>query len=267
MTELDKYRVIRCISLRRVTMLKIANCIAFLLIIFSSNAFTQKLNINDLEYFETRGLNVMVFSREYDGFFSSIEAFAQLNSSIYYYNDSTLFVNLYVPSVVNWTEKGVALEQTGNFPSEAGVEFTLSAKENTEFILNLFVPSWAEKAEVYINNEKQSLNTTPNSFISLDREWKNGDSIRLDFHYDFYIKTMPDDKNVISIFYGPMLLAFETSSELILREDKNTILSNLSVIEDNKTFQLYNNGKAYLLRPLYDIEDQSYGVYATIRNY
>jgi endoglucanase len=69
MTELDKYRVIRCKSLRRVTILKIVNLIAFLLIIFSNNAFTQKLHINDMEYFETRGLNVMVFSREYDGFF------------------------------------------------------------------------------------------------------------------------------------------------------------------------------------------------------
>jgi uncharacterized protein len=30
---------------------------------------------------------------------------------------------------------------------------------------------------------------------------------------------------------------------------------------------LDNNGKRYLLRPLYDIDEQSYGVYATIRNY
>ena len=64
-----------------------------------------------------------------------------------------------------------------------------------------------------------------------------------------------------------MLLAFENGSELILKGDEKTILSNLSVVESNSVFHLNNNGMKYLLRPLYDIEDQSYGVYATIRNY
>lgn len=32
-------------------------------------AFSQKLHLNDLGYFETRGLNVFVFSNEYNGYF------------------------------------------------------------------------------------------------------------------------------------------------------------------------------------------------------
>jgi uncharacterized protein len=78
---------------------------------------------------------------------------------------------------------------------------------------------------------------------------------------------MPDDENVFAIFYGPVLLAFETPSELILRKNKDNILRNLSVPEKNKIFQLQNDGKTFLLKPLYEIENQSYGVYATIRNY
>ena len=34
-----------------------------------SNLFSQKLRVNDLEYFETTGLNVFVFSNQYNGFF------------------------------------------------------------------------------------------------------------------------------------------------------------------------------------------------------
>jgi endoglucanase len=34
-----------------------------------SNLFSQKLRLNDLEYFETAGLNVFVFSNQYNGFF------------------------------------------------------------------------------------------------------------------------------------------------------------------------------------------------------
>ena len=34
-----------------------------------SNLVSQKLRVNDLEYFETTGLNVFVFSNQYNGFF------------------------------------------------------------------------------------------------------------------------------------------------------------------------------------------------------
>jgi uncharacterized protein len=198
---------------------------------------------------------------------SSIETFASLQSSIYYHNDSTLWVNLFVPSKVNWIKQNIVLEQTGNFPANSSVEFTLSAKKKSAFALKLLVPAWAGKADIYINNEKQDITIRPDSYITLNREWKNNDKIRLVFHYDFYVKPMPDDKNVIAIFYGPMLLAFETASELILKGDVDGILNNLSVTENNRTFQLNNNGKKYTLRPLYDIEAESYGVYATIRDY
>ena len=48
---------------------------------------------------------------------TAIEAFESLNSGIYYHNSSILWVNLYVPSKVNWAEKGIELEQKGNFLS------------------------------------------------------------------------------------------------------------------------------------------------------
>lgn len=201
---------------------------------------------------------------------STIEAFSLLNSNIYYHNDSALWVNLYIPSKVNWTTKGVTLHQSGNFPADSIVDFTVSAvpaKKKSAFMLKFLVPSWAKRAEVYINNEKQSIKTIPGSYISLNNNWKNNDRIRLIFHYDFYLKSMPDDENVVAIFYGPSLLAFEDSAELILKGDHTEILKNLSVASNNNTFRLNNNGKVYLLRPLYEIENQSYGVYATIRNY
>ena len=198
---------------------------------------------------------------------SSVEAFALLNSGIYYHNDESLWVNLYIPSKVLWNEKDVELEQTGNFPVSPVVEFTLSAKRKSSFDVNLLIPSWAGKVEVYINGEKQNVEPKANSFISLNREWMDMDKIKLVFQYDFYVKPMPDDKNVIAIFYGPTLLAFENDSELILKGNAETIVNNLSVQEDSYLFMLNNNGKEFKLRPFYEIENESYGVYATIRNY
>ncbi len=198
---------------------------------------------------------------------SSIEAFTQLNSGIYYHNNSTLWVNMYLPSKLNWTGKGIEIEQSGNFPEETGVELVISANEKTEFELRLFIPSWAGKVDVAINGEQQMIKTSPESFLSINREWADNDKVSLVFEYDFHIKTMPDNENVVALFYGPMLLAFETGSELILKGNHSSILSNLAVGDKNTRFQLINNGQSYILRPFYQIENESYGVYATIRNY
>lgn len=197
---------------------------------------------------------------------SSIEAFEQLNSGIYYHNNSTLWVNLYIPSKLNWVDKEIEIEQTGNFPENPDVELIVSLKEKKEFELMLFIPSWAKKVEVTVNGKKQKVKTTPESFLCLKRKWKDNDKVSLVFEYDFHLKTMPDNENMIAIFYGPMLLAFENGSELILKGDHKTILSELSKGETNDVFNLKNSGITYTLRPLFKIEDEMYGVYATIKN-
>lgn len=197
---------------------------------------------------------------------SSIEAFALLNSGIYYQNSSELWVNLYVPSEVNWQQKGVLLEQTGNFPYDFTTDFSMSMKKKSKFTLHFLIPSWAKQVDVYVNGEKLLEKTEPLSYFSIYREWKSKDRIKLVFHPEFHICTMPDDKNVIALFYGPTLLAFENASELILKGTHQEIIANL-LVKDQQTFSLLNNGNKYILRPLFEIEEQTYGVYATIREY
>lgn len=198
---------------------------------------------------------------------SSIEAFAQLNSAIYYHNNSTLWVNMFIPSRLSWTNKGVEIEQKGYFPTNPEVEFVISSERKSVFELKLFIPSWAKNVNLFVNGTKQSVKISPCSFLSLTRQWDDDDKVRLVFDYDFHIKTMPDDENVIAIFYGPMLLAFESSSELILKGDHNNVLSNLYRGDSDGVFHLKNNDALFALRPLFEIEDEVYGVYATIRNY
>jgi DUF1680 family protein len=70
----------------------------------------------------------------------------------------------------------------------------LKLKRKTSVAMKLLAPSWANRIDVYINNIKQNAEVAPNSYISLDREWKNKDEIRLVFRYDFYLKSMPDER-------------------------------------------------------------------------
>ncbi len=199
---------------------------------------------------------------------SCTEAFSQLNSGIYYHNDSVLWVNLYIPSIVHWREKNIQIEQKSNFPKDSGVSFTVTTKRKTPFVLKLLIPSGVKAADLYINKVKQPVPVTPASYLEVSRIWRDKDEVKLVLQYDFHLKPLADNPNVFAIYYGTMLLAFESHNEIILKGNKEDVLRNLAVLKlEDGTFQLSNEGKIYPLRPLYDIDQQSYGVYATIRNY
>ena len=55
------------ISLLRKTFIALSIILCFLL--YTTNSFAQKLQINDSGYFEKRGVNVLVFNYEYSGMF------------------------------------------------------------------------------------------------------------------------------------------------------------------------------------------------------
>jgi hypothetical protein len=196
---------------------------------------------------------------------STIEAFTHLNSNIYFWNKDNLWVNLYIPSEVKWEKEGVTISQTGDFPTNSAVQFTVSTKKHSKFAFNLFVPDWAtNQTKVLINGKPVSVDSKPLSYITLDRSWKNGDKIELVFDYKFHVKTMPDNQNMLAIYYGPVLLAFETDKELLLKGDSTSVLSSITKQGNDMIFTLKNDGSEYRLLPFYEINNSAYGVYFTL---
>jgi len=198
---------------------------------------------------------------------SGIEAFAHLNSNIYFHDQNNLWVNLFIPSEVNWKEKGIKLEQSTNFPEEPKVRIRVSAEKPTPFALKLLIPSWANaQTKILVNGQPLKSKMKPASFLAIERIWKDGDTVELQFDYQFHLKSMPDNENVVALFYGPVLLAFETDKELILKGSQEEILRTITKQANGFSFILKNNGTDYQLVPFYQITKASYGVYATIRN-
>jgi DUF1680 family protein len=196
---------------------------------------------------------------------TSIEAFSSLNDNIYFRNADSIWINLYVPSQANWKDKNIRLTQQGNFPEDSVVKINVSTRQKQVFALHLFIPSWARATDVYINHQKSAQRISPLSYLNITRKWKDNDSVRLVFHYDFHIKRMTDVPNVIALFYGPQLLAFKTNSELVLKGSVDDILSHITKKSDG-TFTLVNDGIKYSLMPFYQIDKESYGIYARIVN-
>jgi endoglucanase len=55
--------------INKITKISNISLLTILVCLFSNKALSQKLQINDLEYFEAQGVNVLVFSNQYNGMF------------------------------------------------------------------------------------------------------------------------------------------------------------------------------------------------------
>ncbi|RYY25971.1 MAG: hypothetical protein EOO04_11155, partial [Chitinophagaceae bacterium] len=139
---------------------------------------------------------------------TAIESSTKLQNTIYFRSrdNQSLYVNLFIPSSLNWTERNITVEQTTSFPKEDNTRLTV--KGNGKFDLNVRVPGWATRGfQVTINGKEQKVKATPGSYLKINRTWKNGDVIELKMPFQFHLDPVMDQQNIASLFYGPILLA------------------------------------------------------------
>ena len=139
---------------------------------------------------------------------TAIESSTKLQNSIYFKSkdNRALYVNLYIPSKLKWTERNVTVEQTTSFPNEDHTRLTI--KGSGKFDINVRVPGWATNGFfVEINGKAQKLQAKPGSYLKISRKWKDGDSIELKMPFQFHLEPVMDQQNIASLFYGPVLLA------------------------------------------------------------
>lgn len=141
---------------------------------------------------------------------TALESSTKLQDSIYFrgVDNDALYVNLYVPSTLTWPERKVKLTQRTNFPYADTT--TLRLGGGGEFPIHVRVPRWAEHGFfVKINGQAQDVKATPGSYLALQRDWKDGDTIELRMPMGFHLSPVMDQPNIASVFYGPVLLAAE----------------------------------------------------------
>ena len=135
------------------------------------------------------------------------EEYAKLTDTIYFHDDDSLYVNLYIDSQLEWPEKGLRFRQETRFPEEQGTTITVSAKNPSQLAINLRIPYWVRSGSVKINGAELPAFASPSSYLTLNRLWKTGDKIELSLPMGLHIDPMPDDQTIQAAMYGPLVLA------------------------------------------------------------
>ncbi|MFD2598728.1 beta-L-arabinofuranosidase domain-containing protein [Sphingobacterium corticis] len=193
---------------------------------------------------------------------TAIESSTKLQHAIYFksIDNNDLYVNLFIPSTLNWNERNIRIEQETDFPKKDHTKLTVRGKG--KFAIHLRVPSWATKgAQVKINGRTQNIKAEAGSYVKLSQNWKDGDVIEWQLPFQFRLEPVMDQQNIASLFYGPVLLAAQEPEArkdwrpitLHAKELGNTITGdpqalqfNIDGVEFKPFYESYGRHSVYL---------------------
>ena len=141
---------------------------------------------------------------------TALESSTKLQDSIYFKkNDgSGLYVNLYIASTLKWSDRGVVVKQQTDMPYADSSSITIMG--GGDFSIFLRVPKWAEKGfDVVINGEAMDVEAVRGKYLEIKRKWEDGDRIDVRMPMTFHLCGVMDRPNIVSVFYGPVLLAVQ----------------------------------------------------------
>jgi uncharacterized protein len=149
---------------------------------------------------------------------------ADYRINTYFRGPQAVYVNLYVPSTLRWSEKGAALSltQEGEYPYEERIVFTVTSSQPAELTIHFRIPSWAQGAEIYVNGTRQKGLASPGQFAAIRREWKTGDRAELELPLRMRLESI-DAKHAdtVAMLRGPLVL-------MALKPDQTNPLPNVT---------------------------------------
>ena len=125
----------------------------------------------------------------------------------YFRGPNAVYVNLYIPSTLKWTEGGsqVSLTQSGNYPLEPQIGFEVNASRPVALTMHFRIPAWAQGASLWVNGKRE--NATPGSFAAIHREWKTGDRVELELPLMMRVEALDArHTETIALVRGPLVL-------------------------------------------------------------
>lgn len=181
---------------------------------------TQHPDKGGFVYFtQMRPGHYRVYSQPHTSFWccvgSGLENHAKYGEMIYAHSANDLYVNLFIPSHLSWSEKNIEVVQETNFPDESATKITINPKKTAVFTLNIRHPEWLKKGEARLSVNGKSIPLQVNSYgyIEINRKWKKGDVVTLEMPMNISVEQLLDKSNYYSILYGPIVLAAKTGTE------------------------------------------------------
>ncbi|MFD6277100.1 beta-L-arabinofuranosidase domain-containing protein [Streptomyces sp. NPDC060209] len=205
------------------------------------------------------------WSTDYDTFWccqgTGLEMHTRLMDSVYFHSGTTLTVNLFVPSVLTWSQRGITVTQTTSYPAGDTTTLRVTGDARGTWAMRIRIPAWTTGATVGVNGVAQDIATTPGTYATLSRAWASGDTVTVRLPMRVVLRAANDDPDVAAITYGPVVLSGDYGDATLgtlPSLDASTIARTSSTSLD---FTATANGSTVDLGPFHDAHGINYTVY------
>ena len=203
------------------------------------------------------------WSTDYDSHWccqgTGIETNTKMQDSIYFYDDSSLYVNLFTPSKLNWKARSVTIDQSTTFPASDTTSLTVTG--GGDWAMKIRIPSWTSGATIAVNGATQAITATPGSYATLSRSWKSGDVVTVKLPMKLRVVPANDNKSVAALAFGPTVLSGNYGSSQLSANPKLDLGSVKRTGTSGLSFTGTADGKTVNIGPFYEAQGFNYAVY------
>lgn len=252
------------------------SCASYNLLKLTKDLFAYEPSVDKMDYYEKTMLNHILSSSDKESKGAStyfmptnpgsqktfddenscchgtgLESQFKYSEAIYFYNNSHLYINLFLSSHLNDEETNLDVEMLvdDNTPNIVNIKVNKSDK-------NLLIrkPNWAKTTNICVDGKKVDC-VEKDGYLEV--YISNKSEIKVEFSIDYYITETADAKDVVSLHYGPYVLA-------TLSENKDFInikdIDFTKIEKTNLEFK-YNN---LIFKPLAAINHEHYHLYMQV---
>jgi DUF1680 family protein len=215
-------------------------CNSYNMLKLSKQLFLSKASANYMDYYERAVYNHILSSQHPDGGFvyftpirprhyrvysqpqqsfwccvgTGLENHGKYGEMIYAHTKKDLYVNLFIPSTLQWKERGLTVEQQTSFPNSETTQIKLKLQSPQQFAVYFRYPSWVKEGRLkaMVNNKPVAVKPNANSYVFINRTWKTGDVISIVLPMEIKAEFLPDSSQWMSFVRGPIVLAAATDT-------------------------------------------------------
>jgi len=149
---------------------------------------------------------------------TGLESHVKYQESIYFKCENTLYVNLYMPSMLEWKEKNITIKQTLDFLKEQRAMFEITGDSgNADIEIRLRIPFWlcpqgGTKASIKLNGSDVGF-VMQDGYAIVQSPVNSGDKLEVSLPFNLRLERTKDDPSIACLYYGPLVLAIDSEEQ------------------------------------------------------
>ncbi len=193
---------------------------------------------------------------------------ADYHISTYLRSPYGVYVNLYTPSRVQWSDGAgrYGLKQETKYPFDNQILIQVSGSQPKEYTLYVRIPAWASPDPVVsVNSRRVSDAVQPGTFVAIRRTWKDGDRVELELPMPLRVESVDaNHPNLVALIHGPLVLFAIADSQPSF--DKSALLQAKPANNVTGDWLAHStDGSSVTMRPFMNIDKESYSTYVRLK--